>query len=174
MNLHYEVQEILGQAGYYIRVANPAEGFDFEDETLYGFVKICPSAEAIVENWQKEQDDFLARYARCIRANPPKAWNAYSVFLTAVDAPSDVKLRLCQIEEDFRGTRKIAKSNLTTVNELTEALYPLLPLANRVQLARTGSPKLKERLTSLSAIEIEALLKLDLREIITAAQLEKS
>src|ERR1051325_3174630 len=107
MNLVDEAQQILEQTGYYVRSSNLGESFDFEDETLYGFLKIYPSAEAIVEHWEKEQDEFLQRYARRIRANPPKAWNAYSVFLTATDAPGDVKTELRQIEDDFRGTRKI-------------------------------------------------------------------
>ena len=174
MNIAYEAQQLLEQAGYYVRATNLDEGFDFEDETLYGFVKIYPSADAIVQNWEKDQDKFLVRYARRIRANPPKAWNAYSVFLTWSDAPSLVRATLCQIEEDFRGTRKIVKSNLTTSDEVNSALYPLLPLKNRVQLVQAVSPKLEERLTSLSANVIEALLKKDTGEIIAAAQMEFS
>jgi hypothetical protein len=172
MNLVYETQQILEHAGYSIRSTDSEETFDFEDETLYGFVKIYGSVEAIMATWEQQQDTFLKRHASNIRANPPKAWNAYSVFLTASDATSEARVSLCKIEDDFRGTRKIARSNLTTLDDVQQALYPLLPLANRVHLIEGVGPKLEERLRSLRPNEIKALLNSDIREIIAVAEVE--
>ena len=172
MNLFYETQQILEQAGYFTRVTTSDDGFDFEDETLFGFVKVYPSPDLIASDWEKQQDSFLSRNARRIRANAPKAWNAYSVFLTPCDASPELKATLYQIEDDFRGTRKIAGANLTTSEELQKTLYPLIGLVKRVQLTQTGGPNLEERLKSLRPMEVEALLNNDARQVITTAQLE--
>jgi hypothetical protein len=174
MNLCYETQQILELAGYFTRAKAAEDGFDFEDETLFGFVKVYSSPELIASDWEKQQDSFLSRNARRIRANAPKAWNAYSVFLTSSDASPELKATLCQVEDDFRGTRKIARSNLTTSEELQKTLYPLIGLVNRVQLAQTDGPNLEERLTSLRPMEVEALLNNDARQVIATAQLEDS
>jgi hypothetical protein len=172
MNLCHEAQQILEQAGYYTRITIAEESFDFEDETLYGFVKIYPNAGLIAEDWEKQQDSFLSRNARSIRANASKAWNAYSVLLTSADASEDLKAKLCEIEDDFRGTRKIALSNLTTLEELQRTLYPLLGLVNRVHLTDVNGPNLEERLKSLRPIEVRALLEKDVRQVIATAQIE--
>ncbi|MEY2536442.1 MAG: hypothetical protein QOG67_182 [Verrucomicrobiota bacterium] len=172
MNLCYDAQQILEQAGYYTRIAASEEGFDFEDETLFGFVKVYSSPDLMASDWEKQQDSFLNRNARRISANAPKAWNAYSVFLSSCDASPDLKAALSQIEDDFRGTRKIARSNLTTSEDLQKALYPLLGLVNRVKLTQTGGPNLHERLTSLRPKEVEALLNNDTRQVISVAQLD--
>jgi hypothetical protein len=172
MNLFYEAEQILRREEYYTLVTTPDEAFDFEDETLFGFVKIYLDPGEIASDWEKQQDSFLTKNARRIRANLPKSWNAYSVFLSPGAPSPDVRIALSQIEDDFRGTRKIARSSLTTLEDLQRALYPLIGLVNRVKLERAGGSNLRERLTSLRPIEVELLLKGGAREVAAAAQLE--
>lgn len=172
MNLCYEAEQILRHEGYYTRVTQPDEAFDFEDETLFGFVKIYSEAAVIPADWEKQQDSFLAKNARRIRANLPKSWNAYSVFLSPGTSSLEIRIALSQIEDDFRGTRKIARSTVTTSEDLQRALYPLISLVNRVKLARTGGPNVRERLTSLRPTEVDLLLQGKTRDVVIAAQLE--
>jgi hypothetical protein len=172
MNLCYEARQILELAGYFIRPSISEEGFDFEDETLFGFVRIYPDPAQIPSDWEIQQDSFLSRNARPIRANTPKAWNAYSVFLSPGEVSADLRATLSQIEDDFRGTRKIVRSDLTTSEDLQTALYPLIGLVNKVKLTHTGVPNLTDRLTSLRPTEIDALINKGTRELIAAAQLD--
>ena len=170
MNIIYEAQALLEQAGYFVELAVPDEVLHFEDESLYGFVRVFGSAAALVSEWAQHQDSFLEFHAAHIRAAPEKAWNAYSVLLTSAEALESNRANLLQIEEDFRGSRKIAKAHVASVDDLRTAMQPLLPIESKVALRGPSGPNLSERLTSLSADETESLMKQDLAQIISAIE----
>jgi hypothetical protein len=172
MDLLYETHLILEQAGFHVEQSIPGEACDFEDQGLYGFVRIYASVNDLLSNWEKHQDSFLERHARHIRASPEKAWNAYSVFLTSADAARDHD-ELLRIEEDFRGTRKIARATIVTIEELKRALQPVLPIDTKIEPAPAVGPKLEERLTFLQPDEIGALVNQDVHHIIAALAIEE-
>lgn len=131
-----EAQIILNEAGY--KTKYPAEMdnvFYFEDRSLLGFVAVCSSVDELIQNWREKEGEFLKRHARRLRDVPQKAWNAYSVFLTREEI-KDTRMRakLLTIEEDFQGTRKIARVGLVSHADVVRALFPLLPIQNRVTL----------------------------------------
>jgi hypothetical protein len=95
-----------------------------------------------------------------LRQSKDKSWNAYSVLLTEPDLSGDLANEFLKIEEDFRGTRKIAKSGLHTISQLTRALLPLLAIQNLVELERDDSKeRLRSRLSRLSPRLLEAFLE---------------
>ncbi len=91
------------------------------------------------------------------------------MFLSPGTPSTDVRIALSQVEDDFRGTRKIARSTVTTSEDLQRALYPLISLVNRVKLERTGGPNLRERLTSLRPTEVELPRKGKARDVVACS-----
>jgi hypothetical protein len=162
MDLRYEAQKILERADYHITRLADKEWLLFEDETLFGFIRIASTVEEIVGSWEVDQDSFLARNAIRLRSFPLKAWNAYSIFITDAECPPAFKTDLLKIEEDFRGTRKIVQTEIASFDDLYAALFPLLPIKNLVTLKSIDSlPRLESRLSFLKASELEALRKGD-------------
>lgn len=63
-----------------------------------------------------------------------------------------------QIEEDFHATRKIARSDLETTNQLLSALYPFIPIQHLIPFeAENPRQRVRERLTELPKVAVEAL-----------------
>lgn len=134
MNLSELVRAALQGAGY--RCAATQDGdVVFEDDTLLGFVSVQASARDILGTWRAKQDAFLRSFATPLRKDAGKAWNVYSVFLAGNACAPDEAAALLQVEEDFVGTRKLARSGIETEDDVSEALYPLLPIENSVSLA---------------------------------------
>jgi hypothetical protein len=174
MNLLYEAQLILEEANYYVRAGTKEDTCFFEDQSLYGFIIVSPTVADILGRWETEQDAFLKAHADTIRANPGKAWNAYSVFLTwehSSENANAAEIKLLQIEEDFRGTRKIAGSGVVSPDDVRRALRPLLPIENKVKMTSAFPPKLEDKLSFLSQAEISALLTKGVPEVIAASLL---
>jgi hypothetical protein len=162
MDLKYEAQKMLNEAGYDTSLLNERDWILFEDESLFGFISVEISADNILKNWEQSQDFFLTRKAAKLRACPGKAWNAYSAFITDAASSSAQKPDLLKIEEDFRGTRKIVRTEITSVEELYATLSPLLPIKNLVALTEIDSrPRLEGRLSFLKPNELQALLRGD-------------
>jgi hypothetical protein len=135
MNILEETRKILAAADYLLKDFLEHPNFlYFEDESLIGFVSIHESIESILVNWKKEQDFFLKSNARFLRTAPTKAWNVYSVFLTQDVGTGEARNSLFDIEEDFQGTRKIARSALISRADVVRALYPILPIQNLVNI----------------------------------------
>ena len=131
MDIRQEIISILQDDGY--RVQENFDGISalyFEDSTIMGFASIEENHYAILQNWKRSQDEFLRLNAKSLRSSPVKAWNAYSIFLTAASCSEEEKRELYLIEEDFQGTRKIARSEVLTRDDLTRALYPILAIRN--------------------------------------------
>src|SRR5437868_3232879 len=98
MDLLYESHNILEQAGFHVQQSIVGEACDFEDQSLYGFVRVYASVEDLLANWEKHQDSFLEQHARLIRATPEKGWNAYAAFLTSATCPDADADKLLRIE----------------------------------------------------------------------------
>ena len=158
MDIFYEAKNLLDAAGYNTALTAEKDWLIFEDEALCGFVCVAPNAEEIVATWEKCQDSFLVRNAPRLRLCPEKAWNAYSVFLTESVCPPALKSTLLKIEEDFRGTRKIVQTEISSSDELYASLFPLLPIKNLVSLVEVDSQsRIESRLSFLKSGEREAL-----------------
>jgi len=115
----------------------------FEDLSLFGMVTTYPSLPDLLKQWQDRQDRFLEEHADALRAeeNKEKVWNAYTVHLAVGDFADGGEERVNQedelfrIEENFRGTRKIARASVTDESDVTEALLPLISFRQRPELA---------------------------------------
>ncbi len=160
MDILSDTQSLLSQAGYGVLGSNGRTGtMFFEDPVVFGFVCVKETAEAIAGSWEEMQDQFLSQNADSIRRASEKAWNAYSIFLTERRCSDEMRCSLLRIEEDFRGSRKIARAGITTGEDLANALLPLLPLRS---VAVVQSQDLTERLrqrVDLSDLEFAALAK---------------
>jgi hypothetical protein len=160
VNLSAESQRLLESSKYRTYPGAKKDFFYFEDSSLLGFVWIAPNPAALVDEWQQLQDSFLRDKDLQLRKSKDKSWNAYSVLLAEPDASSDQVHALLRIEEDFRGTRKIAKAGLRTVAQLTRALLPLIAIQNLVELERDDSKeRLRSRLNRLDPALLEALVE---------------
>ena len=159
MDLLEEANAILEAAGYRtVRPGRSAERFYFEDSSLLGFVSVFPSVDQLLKDWEGLQDSFLSAHAKPLRLAPGKAWNAYSILLTqAVCSARQLPLVL-GIEEDFRGTRKIARASIATRPDLIRALFPLLPIHHLVTLGREDAAGRLQARPELAGEILTALL----------------
>lgn len=115
----------------------------FEDRSVFGMVTTYASVRHLIDEHQDRQDQFLQANENSLRSagNQEKVWNAYTVHLTVGDYSEDNRERaeqenkLFRIEENFRGTRKIARANVTDDEDIVEALLPLLPIQRKPKLA---------------------------------------
>jgi len=159
MNLSSTAMSLLKNAGFDIQESSDLfNGFYFEDETIMGIVICFSSAKELLDSWRDRQNEFLKRNARLIRRSGDKAWNIYTIFLTHEKCPRDKEAEFLAVEENFEGTRKIARSGLMTSNDVKYALLPVLPLQS---LAPIKEINIQEELKS----------RLDLTEVTQAALL---
>jgi len=115
----------------------------FEDRSVFGMVTTYASVRDLIEEHEDRQDQFLQVNENALRSagNQEKVWNAYTVHLTVGDYSEDDRERaeqqnkIFRIEENFRGTRKIARANVTDDEDVVEALLPLLPIQRKPKLA---------------------------------------
>jgi hypothetical protein len=115
----------------------------FEDQSLFGMVTTYSSVSELLGTWEDRQDQFLKANEKALRSagNQEKVWNAHTIHLTVADFADEEREQarqeneLFRIEENFRGTRKIARANVTDEEDVTEALLPLLPVQRKPQLA---------------------------------------
>ena len=124
------VQVVLNSAGYQTRLSELEQlvSVSFEDDSIMGFVGVFNDAASLLRKWRPMETAFLRRHAADFKASGEKSWNVYAVFLTAgvVDTVQAREVRW--IEEDLERTRKLAATGITTREELTDALLPILPL----------------------------------------------
>ncbi len=159
MDLLAAARRALETAQYVTRSGPSKDTFIFEDESLAGFVWIAPDVPSILKNWQAKQGTFLADKDEQLRKSRGKSWNVYSVFLTEDDPSPDEENKLVLIEEDFRGTRKLARAGLRTSSHIARALLPLIPLQNLVVLGEEDAmSRLKTRLAAIPGALLDAIL----------------
>lgn len=147
MNVLEEARSYLEQAGYRTESARELDGvFYFEDPNLLGFVAVHETVNDLIDHWEKLQDKFLRQSASRLRSDPRKLWNVYSIHVTEVEAKLDSLQELERIEEDFRGTRKIAAASVKSKADVRQALLPLLPVQNQMSLTSRGDlDRVRER-----------------------------
>ena len=146
MELIEIARKVLRDSDYQVRTSPDLDSIlYFEDESLFGLLKIVPTAEVLIEEWKKLQQEFLQHNANKIREANQKAWNVYLILLAEAEG-SDRKEKgeLADIEENFQGARKIARARIRTKVYVVEALLPLLPIQ---RLAEITSERPLERLT---------------------------
>lgn len=133
MDVYSECKRLLELSNYEV-IPNVAalDQFRFEDESLMGMVWVVSTPAEIINNWKTRQDRFLRENASQLRKSETKSWNIYVILLAEAPPGTAEKLKLVEIEEDFRSARKIAQGDLQTRLDLQRALYPLLPIQNSV------------------------------------------
>ena len=147
-----QARGVLERSGFATGVAGPdAVTCDFEDVSIMGRIHVVESVAALLNDWERLQDEFLRDHADHFSRDPTKAWNLYSVFL-AVSAPDEAeKAKLFVVEENFRGTRKIARAGIGRREDLERALAPILPLQNVLSIGTTDATRrLAERLHAIN------------------------
>lgn len=134
----------LSKAGFETWLhTDETERMYFEDRSVFGMVSAYPSVSNLLKKWESRQDEFLEAYQDSLRSpeGEQKVWNAYTVHLTIGDFSEAKKNRtrqenrLFKIENNFRGTRKIARANISNDEDVKDALLPLLPLQRKPELA---------------------------------------
>jgi hypothetical protein len=128
------VAAVLDAASIRVGAVQEGDVLHFEDSTIVGFVSLHPTVADLVTRWEKITSRFLNQYAAELRTAPIKAWNAYSIFLTGDNARTEDRKSLSLIEEDFRGSRKIAKAGVTTNLDIVHGLLPILPIQTAIKL----------------------------------------
>lgn len=137
-NILLDARQLLDDAGYRTLLAEPnATFFYFEDLNVLGVVHAIPSVSGLLTEWEALQDAFLRDNAARLAADALKAWNCYSVFLSSGPCVGNQASLLFSIEENFRGTRKLARAGLGTRLDVEGALASLLPLRRVLPLAQT-------------------------------------
>jgi hypothetical protein len=146
----------------------------FENAVLIGFVHIFSSAENLLERWEAAQASVLSRHSPALRAAGLKAWNVYSVFLTAEPAPNQQRA-VERIEENFSQTRKIARTGVRTQEDVVNALLPLTTMKAQPILSDTDfEDRLRSRLSTVPKNVLTAFLSDVPAEDIAKILLEKS
>jgi hypothetical protein len=157
MRILEESKTVLETNGYFVSPIRN-EAFEFEDGALLGFVH-STSLRKILSTWSTRQRDFVTRNAGFLRKSSMKAWNLYSVFLTDDAVGPEERKAITNIEEDFHATRKIVQAGIASLNDVTRALYPFIPIQNLVSFHTDDVLEtLRARLGTLPLAAVKALL----------------
>lgn len=138
-------REVLQNSSYTVIPSGESDhSLHFEDDAVLGLVHFFETIQELLEAWESIQDSFLRRVAKQLRMEPTKAWNAYTVLLCSESCPEALRKSLEAVEEDFRGTRKIAYDGVRTLQDVEQALLPLLPI-QAVAVLKLEDPLLRLR-----------------------------
>jgi hypothetical protein len=130
----------------------------FESPSLVGFIHVFEGAAEMLNLWDERQRRVLARYAPSLRLAGAKAWNVYSVFLTSEDSPGHQR-SVAQLEEDFTLTRKITRLAVLTVEDVAQALMPLVPIRSQPLLESAHvADRLRSRAKDIPQAALDAFL----------------
>ena len=166
MNLIEEVRSSLESGGYRTMIGATTSSVYFEDDNLVGAVFIYTTFTELLNNWENYQDRFLGINSSVFRSDASKAWNIYTIHLTTEKAAKSEVTDGFNAEQDFRGTRKIVRSGITTKKGVKDALLPLLPLQNKSSLAFNNlGERLRERLALVSDSLIQSTSNIDTKLI---------
>lgn len=175
MNLSEEARTVLETGGFRTALGpSSANTVYFEDDIIVGAVFIHATLADLIVSWEECQDRFLGINSRALRSDPIKAWNIYTVHLTTDHGVPSQMSNAFNIEQDFRGTRKIVRAGVAKRSDVREALLPLLPLQHRTSISPGNiSKRLKERL-ALSSHVLARLVELPEQPSIEHDLLEES
>lgn len=155
------VSQQLGQAGYSVAaLEEPSVKYlAFEGDTVLGFVLAFPDPSSLIKNWQQHSQQVLKAAQFGLRRAEAKSWNAYLILLTSEPADYAAGVTLSAIEEDLRGTRKIARAGIAGEDDARSALLPLLTIQNAPKLdAVDMAAEIRLRTTELPADLVEAFI----------------
>ena len=153
--------EILAEAGFTTGhvSANNREALFFEDATVLGFIFSYSDPPELISSWDKDATRVIADHQFGLRRAAQKAWNAYIVLITTDVSDYSHSAALAAIEEDLRGTRKIARAGVRDLADLRAALLPLLPLQAAPKLEAVDlQTEIRQRATELPPRAIDAFL----------------
>jgi hypothetical protein len=160
MDISTQSEIVLREAGYQTWAWTGASPpvICFESATVAGFVHVFPTARELLETWEAAQQRVLSRHAPALRAAGAKAWNVYSVLLTSELAPT-LQQQVERLEEDFSLTRKIARTAIQTVDDVTNVLLPLGPIRAQPVLEEADvASRLRTRAKGLPTEALNAFL----------------
>jgi|SRR5947209_9935928 len=160
MEIALQLEILLRKAGYETWQSGPSFGsaIFFENPTVFGFANIFKSAEELVASWEQRQNGVLSRLTPALRGMGIKAWNMYSVLLSEADDPK-LRRQVQQLEEDFSLTRKLARINIRTSDDIVYAVLPLLPIqANPILANAHFGERLNARVKDIPADVVHAFL----------------
>lgn len=160
MDIFIQAQIVLRDAGYdtWSWTGSAPSVVCFENQTLIGFIQAFDSAASLLEKWESNQQAVLARHSAALRTAGTKAWNVYSIFLTAEQAPQRQRA-VERIEEDFTLTRKIARTSVRTPQDVERALLPLIGVRAQPLLGDANfEVRLRTRLKDIRADALTAFL----------------
>jgi hypothetical protein len=110
------------------------------------------------DDWAARQQLVLTRHATVLRGAGAKAWNVYSVFLTA-DHSASKRRAIERIEEDFSLTRKIVCAGVRTADDVDNAVLPLTAVWAQPLLRESNfEVRLRSRLKEMSSDAVTAFL----------------
>jgi hypothetical protein len=155
------LQIVLQEAGYetWLTSADRYTTVCFADETVIGFASVFGDVATVLDKWRTVETACLTRFAPRLREAKDKAWNVYSIFLTA-DVGEDGKVgALRQIEENLENTRKIAACGLSEREGLINAILPVLPLQYQPRLDRENlTERLRTRIAAIAPAAAQVAL----------------
>lgn len=162
MNVLHEARTVLEKQGFGVTPSDSIDEILFEDNSLLGFVWAAQTVKTLLRDWQSRQDNFLRRSSRSLGASGLKAWNLYAVLLTQDIASGDQRPQLLLVEEDFRGARKIARSDLLMPEHVLRALYPFVPIQHVATVQREDLLKrFADQVSGLPKRAVDTILKAD-------------
>lgn len=160
-DLSSSLQVILQEAGYstWLAPAEPSPAVCFEDDAIIGFAGFFPDTATLLERWRDFEISCLRRFAPGLRAAEGKAWNVYSLLLTAGPADEYQRSALAQLEENLDQTRKIAASGLASREDIVRAVLPVLPLQYQPRLDRENlTERLRNRIATIAPAVVKTAL----------------
>lgn len=176
MNAFSDAREALEAARFSVSdlVVEPVRCLAFESETILGFVFVYSGADELLARWRTESDHTLRHHQLNLRRAGPKAWNTYTVFLASGSVEYGQVVAMSSIEEDLRGTRKIARGGIRSREDVEVALLSLMPLKSAPRLEAVDMPaEIRQRTTELPQIAVDAFFS-DVNEATVAQALEES
>lgn len=115
-------------------VANDTPGLLFEDSSVIGVLLTYRTTDHLLQNWELDSDVAVREHQFALRHAGQKAWNFYTVLLSAGEVTHPQTVRLSLIEENLTATRKLARGGVNEQTDLRAALLTFLPLQNAPSL----------------------------------------
>jgi hypothetical protein len=155
------VQVILQESGYRTSLVSVdgVVSVCFEDDAVLGFVCVFDEVRTLLGRWQIVETALLAQYAPRLQIAGDKAWNVYCAFLCPGDATQIEQHEIDWIEENQERTRKIAAAGVAGLEEIVNALLPVLPLQYRAVLSVEDlTERLRRRIATIAPEASAAVL----------------
>jgi hypothetical protein len=152
-DLRSAIQVILQESGYRTSLVSVDSlvSVCFEDDAVLGFACIFDDVATLLARWQILETALLTQHAARLQIAGDKAWNVYCAFLCAGDATPIEQHEIDWIEENQERTRKIEAAGLAGLEELVEALLPVLPLQYRAVLSTEDlTERLRKRIEMIA------------------------